>query len=142
MKKDNIYTLISKLKKKQIEPKLYVFNFIFKNNNEIGREISMLSSIVEYSYEEALLKTKTQFIEELTKSGIHLNFFSSITVSVWNSYNLLSLFDGFIEEKVEKIEKTEEREYKKIETNNLLNLIKENKNRLTLEEKQYIKNIL
>jgi len=104
----------------------------FYGGNNFGSKFDKLATIVDYRYEDALAKAKNIFIEDLRKLGIQ-NEILTINVSTWDSFDLLSLFDGFLEDKVKSTS---------VKADSLLKIIKDNKNSLNTKEKQLVKDML
>lgn len=126
----NIFNLVSKLKTKKVYPKLYVFNLHY-NAPTFGSKLDKLAICVNYRYEDALNDARTQFIEDIKKVGLpHVNV--PLNVSTWDSYELMDLFNGFLEEDVKTIKNT----------NVILKTIKDYKNEFTNKEKQLIHDMI
>ena len=90
-----------------------------------------LMTFVDYRFEDAYASAKQELKNELSKSNIQCDY-SDITATMWQTHEILSLFDGFIDNSVVPIKNV----------NTLINEIKENKKNFSKEEKLLIRDIL
>jgi len=127
---ENLFTFFSKLRKKEIYPKLYIFNLHLERNG-VKNIATKLCVEVDYRYEDALLNAKKSFKSDMDRK----NFICDMTemiLGTWVSYEMMDLFSEHIDSSIEPVK----------DVNSLIREIKANKSKFSKEEKLLIRDIL
>jgi len=130
-----LFNILFNLKKKQLEPKMYVFLLRFSH-------FSQLNMQTDYTYEDALGKARVEFKEFLVKQqGVGAIEWHQIVCDLWISSTIFNIFGDHIDSNVQDLTPEEEDKNKimaKILSKNDATLIEKYADKLTESDKKYL----